>query len=33
MRTMLGWTTPVEKGNAVIDDGSMQKVVEAQRVR
>jgi hypothetical protein len=29
MRTMLRWTTPVEKGNAMIDDGSMQKVVEA----
>jgi len=29
MRTMLKWTVPVEKGNAMIDDGSMQKTVEA----
>jgi hypothetical protein len=29
MRTMLTWTTPVDKGNAMIDDGSMQTVVEA----
>ena len=29
MRTMLRWTVPVEKGNAMIDDGSMGTVVEA----
>jgi hypothetical protein len=29
MRTMLKWTVPVEKGNAMIDDGSMGTVVEA----
>lgn len=29
MRTMLRWTVPVEKGNAMIDDGSMGKVIEA----
>jgi len=26
---MLRWTVPVEKGNAMIDDGSMGKVIEA----
>lgn len=29
MRMMLRWTVPVEKGNAMIDDGSMQTVLEA----
>lgn len=29
MRTMLRWTVPVEKGNAMIDDGSMGTVIEA----
>jgi len=29
MRMMLRWTVPVEKGNAVIDDGSMRTVIEA----
>jgi hypothetical protein len=29
MRMMLRWTVPVEKGNAMIDDGSMRTVVEA----
>ena len=29
MRTMLRWTVPVEKGNAMIDDGSMGAVIEA----
>jgi len=29
MRTMLRWSVPVEKGNAMIDDGSMGTVLEA----
>ena len=29
MRMMLRWTVPAEKGNAMIDDGSMQTVIEA----
>lgn len=29
MRTMLRWTVPVEKGNAMIDDGSMGTLIEA----
>ena len=29
MRTMLRWTVPVEKGNSMIDDGSMGTVIEA----
>lgn len=29
MRMMLRWTVPVEKGNAMVDDGSMGKVIEA----
>jgi hypothetical protein len=29
MRMMLRWTVPVEKGNAMVADGSMQTVVEA----
>jgi hypothetical protein len=29
MRTMLKWTVPVEKGNAMVADGSMGSVVEA----
>jgi hypothetical protein len=29
MRMMLRWTTPVDKGNAMIDDGSMKTVIEA----
>ncbi|MGD9903392.1 MAG: hypothetical protein AB7U83_07965 [Vicinamibacterales bacterium] len=29
MRTMLRWTVPVEKGNAMIQDGSMGTVIEA----
>lgn len=29
MRTMLRWTVPVEKGNAMIADGSMGTVNEA----
>jgi len=29
MRTMLRWTVPVEKGNAMINDGSMATVIEA----
>ena len=29
MRTMLRWTVPVEKGNSMIDDGSMKTVIEA----
>jgi hypothetical protein len=29
MRTMLRWTVPVEKGNAMIADGSMGTVIEA----
>jgi hypothetical protein len=28
MRMMLRWTVPVEKGNAMIDDGSMGTVIE-----
>jgi hypothetical protein len=35
MRMMLRWTVPVEKGNTMIDDGSMGTVIEAvmQRVQ
>lgn len=33
MRTMLRWTVPVEKGNAMIADGSMGTVVEAVMAR
>lgn len=29
MRMMLRWTVPVEKGNAMVDDGSMGTVIEA----
>lgn len=29
MRTMLRWTVPVEKGNAMVGDGSMGTVLEA----
>lgn len=29
MRMMLRWTVPVEKGNAMIADGSMGTVIEA----
>jgi hypothetical protein len=29
MRMMLRWTVPVEKGNAMVDHGSMATVVEA----
>lgn len=29
MRTMLRWAVPVEKGNAMVDDGSMGQVIEA----
>jgi hypothetical protein len=29
MRTMLRWTVPAEKGNAMIKDGTMGTVVEA----
>jgi len=29
MRMMLRWTVPVDRGNAMIDDGSMQTVIEA----
>jgi hypothetical protein len=29
MRMMLRWTVPVEKGNTMVGDGSMQTVVEA----
>jgi hypothetical protein len=29
MRTMLRWTVPVEKGNAMIKDGSMARSIEA----
>lgn len=29
MRMMLRWTVPVEKGNDMIDDGSMGTVIEA----
>jgi hypothetical protein len=29
MRMMLRWTVPVEKGNAMINDGSMGTVIEA----
>ena len=28
MRTMLRWTVPAEKGNQMIEDGSMQTVIE-----
>lgn len=28
MRMMLRWTVPVEKGNAMVDDGSMGQVIE-----
>ena len=28
MRTMLRWTVPVEKGNTMIDDESMESVIE-----
>ena len=28
MRMMLRWTVPVQKGNAMIKDGSMQTIVE-----
>lgn len=28
MRTMLTWKVPVEKGNKMIEDGSMQTVIE-----
>ena len=33
MRTMLRWTMPVEKGNAMIADGSMGTVIEAVMAR
>lgn len=29
MRTMLRWTVPVEKGNAMINDGTLAGVIEA----
>lgn len=29
MRTMLRWTVPVEKGNAMVEDGSMGTTIEA----
>jgi len=29
MRMMLRWTVPVEKGNAMVDDGSMGTMIEA----
>jgi hypothetical protein len=29
MRMMLRWTVPVERGNAMVDDGSMGSVIEA----
>jgi hypothetical protein len=29
MRMMLRWTVPVEKGNAMVKDGSMGTVIEA----
>ena len=29
MRTMLRWTVPAEKGNAMVADGSMGTVIEA----
>ena len=29
MRMMLRWTVPAEKGNAMINDGSMGRVIEA----
>jgi hypothetical protein len=29
MRTMLKWTVPVKKGNSMVKDGSMGKVIEA----
>lgn len=28
MRTMLRWTVPVEKGNEMVDDGSMGTMIE-----
>lgn len=28
MRTMLRWTVPAEKGNAMVDDGSMGTTIE-----
>lgn len=28
MRMMLRWTVPVEKGNAMVDDGSMGAMIE-----
>lgn len=28
MRMMLRWTVPVEKGNAMVDDGSMGTMIE-----
>ncbi|MEZ5318738.1 MAG: hypothetical protein R2752_15170 [Vicinamibacterales bacterium] len=33
MRTMLRWTVPVEKGNAMVADGSMGTVIEAVLAR
>ena len=33
MRTMLRWTVPVEKGNAMVGDGSMGTVIEAVMTR
>ena len=33
MRMMLRWTVPVEKGNAMIDDGSMGTVLETLMAR
>jgi hypothetical protein len=29
VRTMLRWTVPAEKGNAMVGDGSMGRVIEA----
>ena len=29
MRMMLRWTVPVEKGNAMVEDGSMGTVIES----
>ena len=33
MRMMLRWTVPVEKGNAMIGDGSMGTVIESLMAR